>query len=100
MDIEHDKALIERLGGPAKVAELLGYEKDGGTQRVHNWTARGIPAKVKLERPDLFPTPATRASQREPADGPCARGDRRSGGQRRSDDRFSEGKGRGGRNDD
>ena len=49
-----DRTRIERLGGPAKVAELLGYEKDGGTQRVHNWLTRGIPAKVKLERPDLF----------------------------------------------
>lgn len=49
-----DRTRIERLGGPAKVAELLGYEKDGGTQRVHNWLSRGIPAKVKLQRPDLF----------------------------------------------
>jgi hypothetical protein len=46
--------LIDGLGGPAKVAELLGYDKHGGTQRVHNWIARGIPPKVKLERPDLF----------------------------------------------
>ncbi len=45
-----DGALIEALGGPAKVAELLGYEKHGGTQRVHNWITRGIPSKVKLER--------------------------------------------------
>lgn len=52
-----DRTRIERLGGPAKVAELLGYEKDGGTQRVHNWTVRGIPAKVKLEHPDLFLAP-------------------------------------------
>lgn len=49
-----DRTRIELLGGPAKVAELLGYEKDGGTQRVHNWLSRGIPPKVKLERPDLF----------------------------------------------
>ena len=49
-----DGALIEALGGPAKVAELRGYEKHGGTQRVHNWITRGIPSKVKLERPDLF----------------------------------------------
>lgn len=63
MDIEHDKALIERLGGPAKVAELLGYEKDGGTQRVHNWTLRGIPAKVKLQWPAIF-----LAAQQRPAE--------------------------------
>jgi hypothetical protein len=49
-----DAQLIESLGGAAKLAELLGYDKDGGVQRVHNWTTRGIPAKVKLERPDLF----------------------------------------------
>jgi hypothetical protein len=49
-----DEEIIKSLGGPAKVAELLGYEKDGGTQRVHNWIARGIPSHVKVERPDLF----------------------------------------------
>jgi hypothetical protein len=48
-----DAALIKALGGPAKVAELLGYDK-GGVQRVHNWTVRGIPAGVKVQRPDLF----------------------------------------------
>lgn len=53
--IQSDRQVIERLGGPAKVAELLGYEKSlGGTQRVCNWLARGIPAAVKVERPDLF----------------------------------------------
>ncbi len=50
----NDKQLIEELGGPAKVAELLGYNKDGGVQRVHNWTTRGIPPKVKLAHPDIF----------------------------------------------
>lgn len=49
-----DKALIERLGGPAKVAELLGFDKHGGVQRVHNWMTRGIPARVKLQFPDVF----------------------------------------------
>lgn len=48
-----DNAIIEALGGPAKVAALLKYRK-GGVQRVHNWRVRGIPARVKLERPDLF----------------------------------------------
>ena len=64
-----DRTRIERLGGPRKVAELLGYDKAIGTQRVHNWLDRGIPAKVKLERPDLFlgplpaePSEATRAA--------------------------------------
>lgn len=49
-----DAALIKELGGAAKVAELLGYDKAGGVQRVHNWTVRGIPASVKVQRPDLF----------------------------------------------
>jgi hypothetical protein len=49
-----DGEIIKDLGGPAKVAELLGYEKHGGTQRVQNWISRGIPPKVKIERPDLF----------------------------------------------
>ncbi|RQR45569.1 hypothetical protein DIE12_05150 [Burkholderia sp. Bp9015] len=53
--IQSDRRTIERLGGPARVAELLGYEKQlGGTQRVCNWLVRGIPAAVKVEHPDLF----------------------------------------------
>lgn len=51
--VESDRALIKRLGGPASVAKLLGFKR-GGTQRVHNWTVRGIPASVRLRRPDLF----------------------------------------------
>lgn len=49
-----DKKLIEDLGGPTKVCELLGYEKHGGVQRVQNWLTRGIPPRVKLDHPDLF----------------------------------------------
>ena len=50
-----DATIIDKLGGPARVAELLGYDKrSGGVQRVHNWIARGIPWRVKVERPDLF----------------------------------------------
>jgi hypothetical protein len=51
-----DEEIIKALGGPAKVAELLGYESDGGTQRVHNWIERGIPAKVKVDNPHIFLT--------------------------------------------
>lgn len=56
MDIQNtsDKELIESLGGPAKVAELLGYDKNGGVQRVTNWVTRGIPSKVKVEHPEIF----------------------------------------------
>jgi hypothetical protein len=50
-----DSQLIDALGGPAKVALMLGYDTDaGGVQRVSNWKKRGIPSKVKVERPDLF----------------------------------------------
>jgi hypothetical protein len=50
-----DKKLIMNLGGPTKVAELLGLDKaKGGIQRVQNWITRGIPPKEKLARPDLF----------------------------------------------
>ena len=49
-----DSELIDELGGPAVLAGLLGYEKLGGVQRVHNWKVRGIPARVKLQWPHLF----------------------------------------------
>lgn len=52
--MSNDKKLIETLGGAAKVAALLGYEKHGGVQRVHNWMSRGIPPRVKLENPRIF----------------------------------------------
>jgi len=62
-----DELLIKRLGGPAKVAAMLGYDKARGVQRVHNWCSRGIPARVKVARPDLFmqPTVALAADQQE-----------------------------------
>ena len=49
-----DKNLIYLLGGPAKLAEILGYPKAIGTQRVFNWTLRGIPAAVRLNNINLF----------------------------------------------
>lgn len=48
-----DKTRILKLGGPAKVARLLGLGK-WGTNRVSNWMTRGIPAVEKVKRPDLF----------------------------------------------
>jgi hypothetical protein len=54
-DIEADRQTIERLGGPTKLAELLGYDKTtGGVQRIQNWKTRGIPSEVKLRWPELF----------------------------------------------
>ena len=53
-DLESDRKLIAELGGPTKVAELMGWPRLGGPQRVQNWLARGIPAAVRVQRPDLF----------------------------------------------
>lgn len=52
--LNNDRDLIKSLGGVTKVAELLGYDKAGGAQRVQNWTNRGIPPSIKVSRPDLF----------------------------------------------
>jgi hypothetical protein len=54
-DVQRDAELIAQLGGPAQVAEMLGYDKTaGGVQRVHNWLSRGIPPRVKLAFPRVF----------------------------------------------
>lgn len=45
-----DAPLIADLGGPTKVAKLLGFTP----QRVQNWLERGIPPAIKVKRPDLF----------------------------------------------
>lgn len=55
-----DIELIERLGGPAKLARRLGYATPAGTRRVANWKKRGIPAQVRLDNPRIFKA-ATRA---------------------------------------
>lgn len=49
-----DAQIIDDLGGAAKVAEMLGFDPEIGTQRVHNWKARGIPAAIKLKHLDIF----------------------------------------------
>jgi hypothetical protein len=54
-DTHPDASVIERLGGPTKVAEMLGLDKRrGGVQRVQNWITRGIPPAVKLEHQGIF----------------------------------------------
>lgn len=54
----NDRELIDKLGGPAKVAAALGFDlKKGGVQRVHNWRSRGIPPRVKLEHAAVFQSP-------------------------------------------
>jgi hypothetical protein len=52
--LNHDSRLIRDLGGPSKVAELLGLPAKGGPQRVQNWMTRGIPAAIKLKFPHWF----------------------------------------------
>lgn len=62
-----DRKLIEDLGGPSKVAELLHFPKQGGAQRVQNWLTRGIPAKVKVEHPELFMPGSVKSKKRKSA---------------------------------
>jgi hypothetical protein len=47
---QQDIALIHKLGGPAALADRLGYS----VQRVQHWLVRGIPPAVKLQHPALF----------------------------------------------
>lgn len=49
-----DAELIDYHGGPTRLAAKLGWLEGRAIQRIHNWRSRGIPAAVKLERPDLF----------------------------------------------
>jgi hypothetical protein len=50
-----DSDLIDALGGPARLAERLKLTPvKGRVQRVHNWRARGIPARIKLHNPEVF----------------------------------------------
>ncbi len=54
-DLHPDASLIDRLGGPTTVAELMGIrDVRGAVQRVSNWKRRGIPSSVRLEFPNLF----------------------------------------------
>ena len=49
-----DKEIIDSLGGSTKVAARLGRS----VQCVQNWKKRGIPARIRLNHPDVFPMPA------------------------------------------
>lgn len=58
--------IIDELGGPKKVAEMLGIlDEPGAIQRVGNWRRRGIPAKVLVDNPSFFKKVA-RLKSREP----------------------------------
>ena len=49
-----DAELIDHHGGPARLAEKLGWHESRAVQRIHNWRSRGIPAAVKLKYPAIF----------------------------------------------
>lgn len=52
--LHSDAALINALGGPSKLAKILGFPKGRGVQRVQNWKYRGIPELVLLRHPKVF----------------------------------------------
>lgn len=53
--MDTDQHLIDKLGGPTRVAELLDMAGEPGVvQRISNWKRRGIPAKVLLEHGDVL----------------------------------------------
>ena len=50
-----EKNLIDIMGGPTKVAQLLGIVNERGViQRISNWKKRGIPAQVMLTHNKVF----------------------------------------------
>lgn len=70
--LERDRQIITSLGGPRKVADLMGFT-GFAQQKVTNWMVRGIPAHVKVARPDLFmPELAERYGCKFPAPGHAA----------------------------
>ncbi|WP_369916507.1 hypothetical protein AB8810_10980 [Xanthomonas sp. NCPPB 3005] len=52
--LHKDAELINRLGGPAKIARRLSFEMPQGTRRVQNWKYRGIPPFLRVTRVDVF----------------------------------------------
>lgn len=68
--MESAQKIIDRLGGPAKLAEKLGLSgRPGQIQRISNWKKRGIPARVMLDHPHVFELkpPPRRRSKKEAA---------------------------------
>lgn len=51
--LETDRELIALHGGASALAQKLNYQ----SQRVQNWTVRGIPPKEKLKFPKIFLKP-------------------------------------------
>ena len=49
-----DKEIVEFYGGGTKLARKLGLLTHPDRIKVNNWKVRGIPAKIKLQYPELF----------------------------------------------
>jgi len=45
---------IEEMGGAAQLARILKLPAESGTQTVHNWKTRGIPAHILVAHPKVF----------------------------------------------
>ena len=49
------KEVIHALGGPTKVAKILGFEGRNGACRVSMWISRNrIPAEIQLQNLEFF----------------------------------------------
>lgn len=62
-----DAELIDKAGGPTRLAALLGLNKRGSVQRVSNWRARGIPPRVRLDHARVFEELAQIGTEGAPA---------------------------------
>ncbi|HFC3706510.1 TPA: hypothetical protein ACFJJC_002222, partial [Neisseria gonorrhoeae] len=51
--INEDKRLLQSIGSYAEIGRKTG----NSPQCVFNWSKRGIPARIKLQYPDLFLNP-------------------------------------------
>jgi hypothetical protein len=49
-----DKEIIEFYGGGTKLARKLGLLTHHDRIKVNLWKSRGIPAKIKLQYPEIF----------------------------------------------
>lgn len=53
--LDQVKTLIDAAGGPSALATMMGFDREGGRQRVANWTANGrIPVMVVRAYRPLF----------------------------------------------
>jgi len=49
-----DREIIEYYGGGTKLARKLGLLTHHDRIKVNLWKTRGIPAKIKLQYPEIF----------------------------------------------